>query len=202
MGMRKTPSPLKRQGAWQRNPKEVPMHPDSTTVPFQDERFWAKVRVAENGCWLWTGAGDKYGVFSRDGQDYSTHRYAFTRAYGPTPPELLVCHTCDNPLCVRCDDEGRYELNGVLYPRRGHLWLGTYQANIDDMIAKGRRVYGAHYYGENNRAAKLTSSEVREIRARYAAGGITHHELGLEFAVSHSTIYQIVCRKTWRNLLD
>jgi hypothetical protein len=48
--------------------------------------------------------------------------------------------------------------------------------------------------------AKLTDVLVTEIRARYAAGGISQLRLAVEFDVSQRAIYCIVQRKTWTHL--
>lgn len=94
------------------------------------ERFWAKVRKSDNGCWEWTANGNNYGygklrVGSRtDGSRRSirAHRLAYELACGPIPVGMNVCHRCDNRRCVRPD----------------HLFLGTTQDNIRDRVAKGR----------------------------------------------------------------
>lgn len=93
------------------------------------ERFWSKVDKSGD-CWLWTGAtsrarlGQKgYGVISNGGKTLRASRVAYYLAFGhETPADALLCHTCDNTLCVNS----------------GHLFLGTHQANAHDRNAKGR----------------------------------------------------------------
>lgn len=53
------------------------------------------------------------------------HRYAWQSLRGEIPKGLCVCHTCDNPKCVRIE----------------HLWLGSIADNTRDMIKKGRAAY-------------------------------------------------------------
>ncbi len=124
---------------------------------------------------------------------------------------MLVCHTCDNPLCCRNDDEGWYELNGVLHPRRGHLWIGTAADNTQDMIAKGRQATGLREstivvvppgiaFGERHGISKLTDQDVREIRARHASEKISYKRLGKDYGIDQSTTYRIVHRKTWQHI--
>lgn len=76
-------------------------------------------------CWEWQGAinSDGYGVIKVAGRMRRAHRVAWEVAFGSIPAGLQVCHSCDNPRCIRVD----------------HLLLGTQRANIQDMLAKGRR---------------------------------------------------------------
>lgn len=110
-------------------------------------RFWAKVNKTPT-CWLWTGARiprgyGHIGTGGRDGRDERVHRVAWEMASGaPVPEGFDVLHVCDVRLCVRNDEPGTYEVNGVLRPRFGHLFLGTPADNTADMMRKGR-----HYNG-------------------------------------------------------
>lgn len=54
--------------------------------------------------------------------------------------------------------------------------------------------------GEASNLAKLTEPQVREIRARYAAGGVSHRALAGEYGVSKSAIGLIVLRRTWAHV--
>lgn len=87
-------------------------------------RFWSLVDKSGE-CWLWQGRtnNDGYGRLnvSKRQQVYA-HRYAYANIYGPIPDGFFVCHHCDNPRCVRPD----------------HLFLGTNQDNVNDMVRKGR----------------------------------------------------------------
>jgi hypothetical protein len=162
-------------------------------------------------CWLWQGAKTPkgYGLISLGShptKDYPingyTHRIAFELAYGPIPDGLLVLHTCDTPLCCRNDDDGWYEINGVLRPRRGHLWIGTSAENTADMIAKGRQATGSRWQSRGNADTRLTEESVREIRRRHALGGVTYGELASAFGVNRKLIGCIIHRKTWKHVVD
>jgi hypothetical protein len=123
----------------------VDCHNTSQRIPF--ETYLAQCTVDANGCWLWSGTRTPSGygqllVGGERGKTQRAHRVAFETAYGPIPDGLLVLHTCDNRACVRNDDVGWYEVNGILLPRRGHLFLGTQQDNMNDKVAKGRQAIG------------------------------------------------------------
>lgn len=136
-------------------------------------RFWRKVRKTET-CWLWTGAQrSEYGQFHpRKGKSIKAHRYAYELTYGAVPAGKLVCHTCDNPLCVN----------------PAHLWLGTDKDNMQDAARKGRIPH-----------AKFTPAQVRAIRRRVAEGEVQSH-LARELDVSRSAINQIVLRQTYAHV--
>ena len=136
-----------------------------------ERRFWSKVNKTSD-CWLWVGAADRQGYGRiKTSTTVLAHRKSWEIHNGPIPDGLLVCHKCDNPPCVRPD----------------HLFLGTNDDNMADMVQKGRAP----------RQSRLTDIEVATIRRRYADGERWPRSLAREFGVSRSTIYYIVRRKTW-----
>jgi hypothetical protein len=168
------------------------------------ERFWRKVRKGE-GCWEWTGARNSKGYGNvRIARRYrGAHRVSYELTRGPIPAGLLVCHSCDNPVCVRPD----------------HLFLGTVKNNSDDMVRKGRQAkgekIGAHLRGlrngkytkpertprgERNGQAVLTAERVAEIRHRYAAGGVTQLQLAAEYGVNDRCISAVINHQTWKHV--
>ena len=92
------------------------------------EKFIAKIKISNNGCWEWQGYTDRlgYGRFhcSETKKQILAHRWIYQHIYKKILPiEILVCHSCDNPPC--CNPS--------------HLWEGTNEDNIRDMISKGRQ---------------------------------------------------------------
>ncbi len=95
------------------------------------ERFWSKVDQTAEGCWLWQGTmlRQGYGCFKIAGKMYKAHRVAYLYAVGPISRGLVVCHSCDNPWCVKPD----------------HLFTGTHQDNSSDTVRKGRQAKGTRH---------------------------------------------------------
>lgn len=153
------------------------------------ERFWAKVDKGPHpkGCWVWTGCdqrGKGYGGFRFRGRGVGVHRLSYEIHKGVAPANLLVCHECDNRLCVNPD----------------HLWLGTNQDNMTDMVKKGRHVNGAIPAGENCYAAKITEIQILEMRAIYLKGGTSQRKLGERFGIGQMQVCRILRGERWKHL--
>ena len=149
------------------------------------ERYWAFVDTSggPDACWLWTGGcGTRgYGMFWIGSRYIGAHRWGYLTFVGPLALGQIVRHTCDNPPCQN--------------PRH---WLpGTHQDNCDDRISRGR---SNTLRGSLAASAKLTESQALDIRARYAAGGITQQTLGEEYGVTGQHISHSVTRKSWTHI--
>lgn len=149
-------------------------HSLGTGVPEQ-ERFWSYV-VRTNGCWVWRGGRDMgYGAFKLSGgkatKNTRAHQYSWELHYGPIPPKMLICHHCDNRLCVRPD----------------HLFLGTRADNVEDARKKARC------------GKKLTPPEVQTIRV-LAAEGHQRKALAIRFNITYGTLKRILNRQSWGGL--
>jgi hypothetical protein len=158
-------------------------------------------------CWVWEGPRWKAG-YGRIGRSGYAHRFAYAKHKGPIPEGMVVRHRCDNPPCWNPE----------------HLVLGTHAENMADMARRGRACSGArkseimkrvaargdnHAFrrrpelcarGERSGHAKLTKDAVREIRAKYAAGGTSHARLAAEYGVAAGTIQDVLERRTWRHV--
>lgn len=149
------------------------------------EKLKRLTSVEEDGCWMflgpWTTHG--YGHLSYDGQIFRAHRISYELNCGLVPEGKMVLHKCDHRYCINPE----------------HLFLGTAQDNVNDMIAKGRDIFGENF-GENNGQAKLTEDEVRQIRRLLAEGHHTQDQIGDMFGVTRGAVKQIKHGKTWRYL--
>jgi hypothetical protein len=143
------------------------------------ERLLAKRNVTESGCWEWTGhiMTNGYGQIGSGKTVLLTHRASYTEFVGEIPEGLYVCHKCDNRKCFNPD----------------HLFVGTHNENMIDMINKGRQRSLAGVHSPN---AKLTTEQIQEIRERYIPY-VTTTELAKEFGISKQYVGQIA-RKEWR----
>ena len=54
--------------------------------------------------------------------------------------------------------------------------------------------------GEKGHNAKLTWEQVREIRARYATGGITQTALARDYSLTPQHINDIILNKQWKEV--
>ena len=59
---------------------------------------------------------------------------------------------------------------------------------------------GLHARGERAGGAKLTVAAVRDIRKRYASGGVFQRELAAEYGVGRKNITKIVQRQRWGHI--
>jgi hypothetical protein len=170
-------------------------------------------RTGFGNCWLIVdGKLNGIGYFSTTfhGRRTRAHTLGWFIATGMWPTgDQRVCHTCDDASCWRNDEVGTYEVDGIVYERRGHLWLGTTAANMKDCDLKGRRPAGAAHWrttkperaaiGERHGQAVLTPKIVREMRARYTSGeSIT--AIAKAYAVNDNVARCAVLRKTWRHV--
>ena len=100
---------------------------------------------------------------------------------------MMVLHSCDMPSCVNPD----------------HLFLGTNQDNVSDMMRKGRHVKGGTYAngkyrkGSDHQNAKITEDKVIALRADYAAGGYSQLDIANKYGLGLTTAHKIISRKTW-----
>lgn len=149
--------------------------------------FWKNVdRNGPNGCWSWTGQicrGNRswarygnFGVYSGGKTvSYRAHRFSWMLMNGPIPGGLWVLHKCDNTNCVN----------------PSHLFLGTAKDNADDCKAKGRS-----WFGSRNGRAKLTESDVLDIRASTESDSV----LAKRYGVYATTINAARTGKKWPHL--
>ena len=145
--------------------------------------FFQRIGDAEE-CWLWSGAkNDKgYGQISIEGKVLYAHRVAYELVYGPVDDDLEICHHCDNSSCVRPN----------------HLFIGTHHDNMVDAGRKGHM--RRNMQGSRHPATRLTEDDIRQIRKRYAVGGITYSKLALDYDVGWTTIQKIITRKSWQHI--
>ena len=148
--------------------------------------LFSRCYVCPNGCWQ---------MLSKRGQPFTTtgrktmrwkrrslvgHRAAFIAVHGPDVLEAaggIVCHHCDNGLCVNPD----------------HLFAGTQKDNIRDCIAKQR---GNRARGSVAGHSKLDECQVREIR-NLLRHGVSALSVAKKFGVSKTIVKNIRSRKTW-----
>lgn len=105
------------------------------------ERFEAKInKETESGCWEWTAYLDSkgYGAFRYEGKTRRAHRVSWMIYKGDIPKGngyhgTCVLHKCDNRRCVNPE----------------HLFLGSNQDNMLDMVSKGRGIT-PNFSGEKN----------------------------------------------------
>jgi HNH endonuclease len=148
--------------------------------------FWEKVDRSggNDACWIWTRAVDMngYGALKVWGKKVNAHRYSYELAYGRVPEDKIVCHRCNERLCVN--------------PQ--HLYAGTYKDNAKDMIAAGtyRAEQPPRRPGESNGQSILTEGQVLEIYRR-AWDGEKQTQIAAEYGIDKRTVTDIKYGRSW-----
>ena len=107
------------------------------------------------------------------------HRISWEIHYGKIPEGMKVLHKYDVRKCVN----------------PSHLFLGDSQANMDDMVAKGRSSRG-----EAHPHRKLNESDVRRIRRLYKTGKYSQEALARIYGMNQTGIGFVIRRVTWKHV--
>lgn len=150
-----------------------------------------------SGCWIWLRAtsGGGYGQVWFSGKWRVAHRLLFAvTSFQKTelPHDLMVCHKCDNRLCVNPD----------------HMFLGTASDNAKDAVRKGRHglqdnPHLSHFYKfkkpKDFRAVgygctKLSYSQLDDLIARRESGE-SMWDLAAEGGVNRIYLYRVMQKR-------
>lgn len=139
--------------------------------------------VPWSGCWIWLmSTTDGYGRLQLGPRKVLAHRLSYETFKGPIPSGMLVCHHCDEPLCIN----------------PAHLFVGTDADNSRDKVAKRRHSFGPKHStwmrGTNHYNARFTEADIQRIRADTRKPAI----IAAEYGVCDSHIYQIQQRRIWK----
>lgn len=166
-----------------------------------EQRFWKYTdKRADDECWNWTGASidpnatnpraiirQRRGVLYANGRARLAYRVSWTLLRGPIPAGMMVCHKCDNGLCVNPN----------------HLFLGTAKDNAADMRNKGRagdQRFTRPPKFKRRTHCTLTLDDARAIRREYAQGGISLAQIGEQYSLSRSMICRVVKGDRYKEL--
>ena len=150
-----------------------------------EERFWRRVHKTDT-CWEREGASTAgYPVITIGGTPVYGHHYAWKEKAGPIPEGFHILHTCDVRRCVRNDEEGTYIVNGIVRIRWGHLWCGTNDDNMQDMMNKGR------WGGARRSGWNILFHVAVEIASKYKDGA-TVTELAETYQITEQQVHEIV----------
>ena len=132
-------------------------------------------KIENNRCWEWSGFinAKGYGVFRHKSLSVNSHRVSYIIFNGSIEDDLYVLHKCDNRKCFN--------------PK--HLFKGTQDDNMKDMVNKGRSAK-LDRIGELNPNSKLSNDQVKEIINMYKE--ISAIKISKIFNVSRTQIHRII----------
>ena len=144
---------------------------------FVINRFNRKWKLVSSGCHEWAGKPDSwgYGRITINGGTYLAHRVSYEINVGEISSGKVICHSCDNPICVNPN----------------HLFQGTHADNVSDRVKKNRSARGT-----NNGRAKLTPEHVKEIRIDASSS----YNISKRYNVDPKLIRLIKKQIIWKNI--
>lgn len=149
-----------------------------------DKVFCGTDQLDPDDCWEWKSGRARAGagimrLKMEDGDKVTVmvSRVSYMLVNGIVGSDTLVCHSCDNPPCFNPN----------------HLFPGTYEDNVHDMIRKGRKVVKR---GMENPTSILTDDDVLEI-IKMRDDGKTGIEIARSFDIPDSAVYRILNGKLW-----
>lgn len=165
---------------------------------YTEETIISRCSVEPNtGCWLWTENLNQwgYGKICIQKKHWIAHRAAYTIFNGKIPNGILVLHKCDTRACVNPN----------------HLFLGTNQDNMFDMVKKGRSASGdrntsrknphLQVRGSSSAQAKLNEDDVLKIKLLLKQKKLTQKQIGKMFGVGSRNINNINVGLTWKHVV-
>jgi hypothetical protein len=178
-------------------------------VEYRDVPDFPGYRVGNDGsvwsCWKRIGAGKNKGSTfvigadwirlkaSPDGDGYPKVTLCKERKHYDRKVHVLVLWIFVGPkpagMVARHKDGVSTNCNVT------NLEWSTQQKNIMD-----KKAHGTMIQGEDSHMAKLSETEVKEIRLSYSKGAATQEELGTKYGVSQVAIGCIVRRKSWKHV--
>lgn len=128
------------------------------------------------GCWEWNLAKYPNGYGQCNGR--GAHRASYEEFVGTIPSGMKVCHKCDVRHCCNPD----------------HLFLGTQDDNMRDMVDKGRSAAGAR----NGRALinEAMAIKVSEMLKQ----GIQACDVSRQLNVRAKSVYRIKYGESWAHV--
>lgn len=144
---------------------------------------------SKTGCWIWLGNGKDRALIRVNNIHTTAYRMAYLLLVGPIPEGMLVCHKCDNGMCINPE----------------HLFLGTGKDNQRDCLAKGRhssqkypklyqslaRALGKRNtwsFGKPRKHAIIKPEHENEIR-KMRLENFSMKAIGARFGVSGTAVY-------------
>lgn len=106
-------------------------------------------------------------------------RIMYQHHYGKIPAEILVCHTCSNAFCIN--------------PK--HLFLASHQEKVNITVAQNKQAKGSRLP-----QAKLTETEVIEIKALIEEDELSLKSIAQMFGVTVRTVTDIKSRRCWKSV--